>query len=1752
MPETFLTSTSHSNFTQASDLTPLQVQMDGLVSTFVERTMDSYALAGIVSGGIANGGVKGSLLHFARPFVRIAPIFSSVAKGGALAAGVIAEGAVFHGFPQGLKVLTGGELSLLHLHGAMGLKEGALHSITGLVGLKIAGVATASFHSVVQNFAQATAMVGTNHAAAVFLGIGDKPRGEVTQQLADAESTVLHLWVGMRILHQAAPSHAQWGQTRDLKIQSIDVGAVREPPLPDGLIAMVMEGNPPSGKRPKGKKTIVETDSSMGTSKTTLRGGSKKTKAAPQLTPELQMAVSEFLNTLDFSQPPNHPSRQEKYKETLSTPPGGEITLEVDQDQYNRRIFIFFTKEGEKQLLLSLRADLQGKLKEKPYDPGKVSRDEMTLIFNRSRNLPMREALIEALGLPLLAPELGENTLSQETQQQSTPPPLPAVAAETPTTDLSPRERLAEVPEIKVSGELKLETAPSPTDEIFRQISDPVWVYANLSPLAKKGFDLLAERFPSLKEKLDLFLVSPAVQSLPEGTMDEILETVVLLHEAGVQGYQRGFSERGIDDKFHSEKHSRILSLLEEYRQALSFVTDLDVRNLKLSHSLPIDWKLNPREQKYIEENIAFRLPEDLRKNYLFQKYTEADFIAIWRKNGKFPRRIGEVKTSEQEIYDLSSEDKAALLLQAFRLSLVARKILADGQPAFEGVEHIFVMKNISEEGLEKLNGLLSELRSIYQLMGVPCLIRVITGKGEIDPIEGGLSKIPPKAKPSRPAVETRALLLEPAREQEIPAGTEQKTKPDKNEKKEPELFRRKEVKDFLKDVIKVPELVKADNENAFTRLARIYLRYAIRQEIADSIEKELGKNSYPAAATIRELLEKFKGLEEETLSRTEARLLVRIVRLATSGEEETAAPDKPAPIDHTDLVAAEWNYRQLREIFEIALESAHTHKDPKRFWEDLIALVSDEYPLLHDKETFLQGVRTLENLLRPQSHRLPLTLAERIQGEANEIERSSRETKTSSSPPTPPIDPAVILATPIDPEILKEHPELHWVDEKALLAQIEQRKEFATPGRRTLLQMMALLEAIRPNLSLRSQEEVDTLLLELETTPHSTTHAELTRLAVEGYKKLRGEILSNIPSLDRVGALPEIRGEGPKLTGLEAGRAVQNILNQKRLPVDLQEELLKNFEEAQEICKRTPEKFTETYLAKVADLYWRHRERIEKIGNIQIVDEHQNPLDASAPPQKLRNQLEEKYPELDLIEDKNLASSITQTRPIAGKYLLLKIESLLDAYFLTLPEDSPLQKVRRNILRRLHYLSAVGSAGVRSPHLVERISQEVLEIYQSNRERIFDHLCKKIGIEKVVASFRQIQEARISDSTFRAIAIPGVQIPRLDGFETAIKVAQILFNANGHHRQAAQDILWRFNPPSDEAGPKEVREALKPMVERLLSHYVKYYGKLQPHQKGSDTAFSLDALAQEIQKTCSKFLELLIVTEEWFRDEQQLYKDFLRSLTNISDPQSILRYKSSQDMGVVLQTTFVDTDVVEELTKRVGEGERLVVLTKSGSFKREIPPYSKFTKKAEITPLIQMQLILEASFPFPIAQMIAMTELFELPPGKISLRTKMQLDIDRAAALLLVGLDPAWVIPSLFERILRTYREGQPEIRKQINFAAYVADLPEIANQTDQEVFAFFMNMNISPDSETGIGLASLRANFLIKNREKTMEEVLAETYLRVLKVMYQSKSGDKHRQAILSLIGKEMEKKNPRSIVAIATEYYVDHQEEILADQN
>jgi hypothetical protein len=223
--ETFLTHYSHSNFSQNSDLTPLQAQMDGLASTFIDKTMDLCSLAGVFVGGGGNRLVGGGIFSTVRPLMGLSPKlflpFTQVMAGGA---GFIAEASLFSATPRVLEAISrNGDLSILHLHGAGGMINGAFHSAVGLAGFKWAGMISPRQNWVVQGLLQSSVMM-VSHRASALWGIADSSKDGLGQEWIEAQAMVLHLWGGMSLLHGLAPGLAQWESMKLLSIQAKEIG----------------------------------------------------------------------------------------------------------------------------------------------------------------------------------------------------------------------------------------------------------------------------------------------------------------------------------------------------------------------------------------------------------------------------------------------------------------------------------------------------------------------------------------------------------------------------------------------------------------------------------------------------------------------------------------------------------------------------------------------------------------------------------------------------------------------------------------------------------------------------------------------------------------------------------------------------------------------------------------------------------------------------------------------------------------------------------------------------------------------------------------------------------------------------------------------------------------------------------------------------------------------------------------------------------------------------------------------------------------------------------------------------------------------------------------------------------------------------------------------------------------------------------------------------------------------------------------
>jgi signal transduction histidine kinase len=245
MSESFLTRTSHSHFNQSSSLTPLQSQMDGWVSTFIERSTDFYSLAGIAIGGAGGRLGRSGSLNLSRPFARLFPNFTlPLTQAGSWGIGLVTEATLFEAIPRISRFASGnGDFSLLHWFGEEGVRNRALYSGISLLGLRLAAVVSASQNPISQGLFQSAAILGS-HQVASFLKIADAPRESWGHQIAEAQTMVFHLWTGVSLMHRFTPGFVQWGQTKNLMMESKGMEnrtkAIRSP-LP--LFATAIEGN---------------------------------------------------------------------------------------------------------------------------------------------------------------------------------------------------------------------------------------------------------------------------------------------------------------------------------------------------------------------------------------------------------------------------------------------------------------------------------------------------------------------------------------------------------------------------------------------------------------------------------------------------------------------------------------------------------------------------------------------------------------------------------------------------------------------------------------------------------------------------------------------------------------------------------------------------------------------------------------------------------------------------------------------------------------------------------------------------------------------------------------------------------------------------------------------------------------------------------------------------------------------------------------------------------------------------------------------------------------------------------------------------------------------------------------------------------------------------------------------------------------------------------------------------------------------
>jgi transcriptional regulator with XRE-family HTH domain len=208
--------------------TPLQSQVDGLVSHFVDEAANPTTLAAMVAGGMAYRLGRTAVLSSQFSVLSERAIFSSLVRGGSIGFGLASEVTAFELTSRTLltfrtnnqdqsSVTDHPSPNLWNWSGHGGWREGLLHSFLTFGILKGAGHLAREENILLQHVVQDGAMVA-GHQMAQGFGIAPRPEGSLAEQLLQAEVTNLQLGAGMSLVHSVAPGISSLERSLDLSL----------------------------------------------------------------------------------------------------------------------------------------------------------------------------------------------------------------------------------------------------------------------------------------------------------------------------------------------------------------------------------------------------------------------------------------------------------------------------------------------------------------------------------------------------------------------------------------------------------------------------------------------------------------------------------------------------------------------------------------------------------------------------------------------------------------------------------------------------------------------------------------------------------------------------------------------------------------------------------------------------------------------------------------------------------------------------------------------------------------------------------------------------------------------------------------------------------------------------------------------------------------------------------------------------------------------------------------------------------------------------------------------------------------------------------------------------------------------------------------------------------------------------------------------------------------------------------------------
>lgn len=521
----------------------------------------------------------------------------------------------------------------------------------------------------------------------------------------------------------------------------------------------------------------------------------------------------------------------------------------------------------------------------------------------------------------------------------------------------------------------------------------------------------------------------------------------------------------------------------------------------------------------------------------------------------------------------------------------------------------------------------------------------------------------------------------------------------------------------------------------------------------------------------------------------------------------------------------------------------------------------------------------------------------------------------------------------------------------------------------------------------------------------------------------------SNATLAATIGELPEIRGDGPPLTGQEALLRLWNFVWSKEWRQPPQGEILTRSLEPHWLVwiqklalsptgnpegAAPGEDWSPLLLQRMGEVYLAHRPYYLKMPELVLEDSEKSSYPLADIPQAWKLDAEREFPEIRILLEDSVSTPIHDWFP--SEYAYAKIWTLLEKLESVSANKEFFQKNPAfvSFAATARVYEASRWVDLKNAHLAKAWTPNLLNEYRKFRPKILELLARSedVGMDRLLATWTNPNQPAAEPPPPELAALYGAGVQAMPAVMRALQAGRT------HPLPGKiQTLFWKFEPPPLSADSDKVLASLVLPARRIRDFALDNLAMLEKDGKASVALSALDS----VERDWNEFWELQLnpleadPEAEW---RQTLLADLERGRgMPANKPGYYFYYKSHTGGKRALVLKKEDAEAMREAFQN-GEEVRFQFLNSLNEFQPE--QLISLTSFGEFHRLVLATLLL-----MPMAAQrlyFGLRTLFG-DPKMAPVQVEMGREARRAAALIILGADPEPVRRELAKNLFKIYR---------------------------------------------------------------------------------------------------------------------------------